>query len=41
MITGIFFPAEIDEIESTNVKEEQELSNELYENLTRYYDKVC
>ncbi|CAG8721891.1 9360_t:CDS:2, partial [Funneliformis mosseae] len=39
MITGIFFPAEIDEIKSTNVKEEQELSNKLYENLTRYYDK--
>ena len=41
VIRGIFMPAEINEIESTNVKEEQELSDELYKNLIRYYDKVC
>ena len=41
MIKEIFFPPELDEIESTNIKEEQELSAELYENLTKYYGKVC
>jgi hypothetical protein len=37
----MFLPVELCEIESTNVKEEQELSADLYENLTKYYGKVA
>ncbi|CAG8681919.1 13622_t:CDS:2, partial [Funneliformis mosseae] len=40
IIKGMFFPAELEEMDSTNVKEDPELSTEFYKHLAKYYDKT-
>ncbi|CAG8696906.1 9664_t:CDS:2, partial [Funneliformis mosseae] len=36
---GMFFPVELEEMDSTNIKENSKLSTEFYKHLTKYYDK--
>ncbi|RGB37151.1 hypothetical protein C1646_61668 [Rhizophagus diaphanus] len=40
MLKEVFSPAELEEMDMTNTKEDPELSADLYSHLAKYYDKV-
>lgn len=40
MLKEVFFPAELEEMDITNTKEDPDLSTDLYNHLVKYFVKV-